>query len=87
MPTYLYSDGKHRQEITHGMMEAPLIVCKVCGKPMHKVPQAFRVNWNGLPPHLESARPKFMNELIGGADRRRAAYLENKELQNGKKKD
>lgn len=70
----------------HGMNESPPIICKVCGKVMHKVPQAASVNWNGLPPHLESGRPKFMNTFISDTNRRRAKYLENKELQNAKKK-
>lgn len=64
MPTYVYSDRIHKKEVTHRMMESPVILCPICGLVMHRVPQATFVNWNGLPPHLEHARGAGARELI-----------------------
>ena len=61
------------------MTEDPLILCLKCGSVMHRRPQITMVNWNGLPPHLESSRPKAIQDMISGADKRRAEYLEGKE--------
>jgi len=36
-----------------------------------------RINWNGLPPHLENTSPAI-REMIDGADARRAQYEETK---------
>ena len=41
-------------------------MCAQCGEVLHRVPQGFMVNWNGLPPHLADARPpqlaKYVND-------------------------
>lgn len=79
MPTYLYSDGKHSQERTHGMLENPSVNCTICQAPMHRVPQVPRVNWNGLPPHEADRRPKHMQRFIDDAPNRRARYLAEKD--------
>lgn len=57
MPTYVYQcDDCCRQfERSHPVEQCdddhP---CPRCHARMHRVPQTFRVNWNGLPPHLET---------------------------------
>ena len=49
---------------------------------MHRVPQTFSVNWNGLPPHLADARPPAIQKFIDTADQRRDKYIEMKESRN-----
>ncbi|HEY5989583.1 MAG TPA: hypothetical protein VIV12_24865, partial [Streptosporangiaceae bacterium] len=47
MPDYLYRDAAgHEREVRHRMLYTTGIVC-ACGAPMHRVPYAPRVNWNG----------------------------------------
>lgn len=31
---------------------------------MHRVPQSFMVNWNGLPPHLEDTRAPVLKSYL-----------------------
>ena len=76
MPTYIYSDREHAKEVTHSMSEEPVVVCEVCKKRMHRRPQVFNVNWNGLPPHLADARPPVIQNFIDTASERRAKYLD-----------
>jgi len=47
---YLYRcpDG-HERTRRHPHTWEHVTVC-LCGKPMHRVPQPFKVNWNGLAP-------------------------------------
>lgn len=79
MPSYIYGcEEKHRQEEWHGMSEEPVIICVKCGRKMHRVPQAFGVNWNGLPPHLEHTRHPNIQNFIDTADQRRDKYLATK---------
>jgi len=52
---------------------------------MHRVPQVFSVNWNGLPPHLADARPKKLQNFIDTADERREKYIADKETYNKEK--
>lgn len=52
---------------------------------MHRVPQIARVNWGGLPPHLEHRRSKAVREMIRDVDRRRDEYAQIKEIRNGAK--
>ena len=45
MPVYVYgcSNKEHPTvEKTHGMQEEVIILCKVCGEQMHRIPQPFR---------------------------------------------
>ena len=35
-----------RKEVRHSMKEEPVILCDVCKKPMHRVPQPFRLGFN-----------------------------------------
>ena len=65
MAAYIYTDrnGHERPEV-HGMTENPLIVCQICGETMHRKPQVFAVNWNGLPPHEADRRSPAVNALI-----------------------
>lgn len=84
MPEYIYSCGKHTQTERHGMAENPIIKCHVCGIEMHRRPLSVAVNWNGLPPHLESARPPDVQKLIDGAPQRRDEYLKRKEKRNAR---
>lgn len=78
MPDYVYGCGNHTQDETHAMSAEPVILCKVCGKKMHRIPQAFSVNWGGLPPHLEHTRPPAVQSMIDNADASRDKYLEKK---------
>lgn len=79
MPEYLYGcEEKHRQFTEHGMLENPVIICPICKKVMHRVPQVTAVNWNGLPPHLEHLRSDAVQNMITNADENRAKYLETK---------
>ena len=79
---YIYSDGKHQKEAEHGMMESPVIVCDICGQPMHRKPQAIMVNWGGLPPHLEHVRGAGAREFINpnAIAKRRDEYNKNLEI-------
>ena len=80
MPCYVYTDGAgHEQELTHSMSDDTQRVCPFCGSIMWRVPQVAAVNWNGLPPHLESARSPAIQDMIDGADRRREEYLATKD--------
>ncbi len=48
MPIYVYKDqNAHVCEMTHRMGYTTGVVCVSCGEPMHRVPQAPLVNWNG----------------------------------------
>jgi predicted nucleic acid-binding Zn ribbon protein len=76
MPTYIYSDGEHQQEVFHGMTEDIVVNCIICKKIMHRRPQAPNVNWNGLPPHLADSRPPVIQNFIDTAPERRAKYLD-----------
>lgn len=79
MPNYIYGCAdKHEQEEWHGMSEEPVIVCKVCKKKMHRIPQTFGVNWGGLPPHLEHLRHPNIQNFVDTADARRDKYLQEK---------
>lgn len=79
MPSYIYGcEEKHTQEETHAMSEEPEILCNVCKKKMHRIPQAFAVNWGGLPPHLEHLRSPVVQNMIDTADPRRDKYLQTK---------
>jgi transcription initiation factor TFIIIB Brf1 subunit/transcription initiation factor TFIIB len=46
------------------MSENPRIVCQKCGETMHRKPQVFAVNWNGLPPHEADRRSPIVNAMI-----------------------
>lgn len=76
MPTYIYSDGVHEQEVFHGMAEDPTVTCIKCKAKMHRKPQVANVNWNGLPPHLADSRPPVVQKFIDTAPERRAKYLD-----------
>lgn len=56
MPSYVYTDGTHTQEVTHRMLYSTAVVCGECGAEMWRVPQPFSVNWNGLPPHKDNGQ-------------------------------
>lgn len=84
MPEYIYGcANKHRQQESHGMNDNPLITCASCGLKMHRIPQAFSVNWGGLPPHLEHKRPPVVRNMLAHAQARREKYLETKGTKNG----
>lgn len=80
MPDYIYTDTRHHTRvISHSMLENPRIICPFCRASMWRKPQKIAVNWNGLPPHLESARPTFLQNFIDTAPERRAHYLDTQE--------
>lgn len=71
---YEYVDKqKHMRVVHHGMMENPEIICDVCLDKMHRLPQAPRVNWGGLPPHAQNRSPEIEN-WISNADRSREQF-------------
>jgi len=43
-----------------------IISCKECGGHMHRVPQAFSVNWGGLSPSQGEIHPNILNQLGRG---------------------
>lgn len=64
MPLYIYSDGRHTQEVEHSINESPIVACRICKSIMHRRPQMPNVNWNGLPPskgQMLAEFKKFMN--------------------------
>ena len=87
MPTYVYTDREHEQEETHLMQESPVILCRICQKKMWRKPQSFRVNWNGLPPHLEHGRSAINREFIdpNKIAERRDDYEKNLSIVRSKK--
>lgn len=69
MAHYLYRcDEGHEREATHKMSIANFIIisCKECGGHMHRVPQAFSVNWGGLSPSQGEIHPNILNQLGRG---------------------
>lgn len=82
MPTYIYKCETHKGtlQVQHGMTEDPIVACPLCNKPMHRVPQAFHVNWNGPPPHVEQSH--IIKDFVNTADERRDKYLQEKEGNN-----
>jgi len=44
MPKYVYGCPTHKKvrlEITHGISEKPLLMCKQCEEPLQRIPQPF----------------------------------------------
>lgn len=65
MPKYLYRcELKHEREIEHPVSQLDSVHTCKCGGVMHRVPQAFMVNWGGLPPHLADARPPQIAKYV-----------------------
>ena len=78
MPTYVYLDAKgHTQEISHRMLYGTAIICE-CGLTMLRVPQSFRVNWNGRAPSAGDISP-VVQQMIDNAPRGRDEYKKRKE--------
>jgi hypothetical protein len=63
------------------LMEFPVrCTHRKCRRTMWRVPQVAAVHWaGGLPPHLESARPKAIQDHIDNAPRAREEYIQMKE--------
>lgn len=62
MPSYLYGcdNPKHdRWNVVHGMFENVRVICTQCGKPMHRIPQAFRFYFNPGQLLLEKLGDRF----------------------------
>jgi len=81
MPQYQYRcQTNHLHTLNHPIDECNVNHhCPDCGTLMHRIPQEIRVNWNGLPPHMEGTRPPVIQDFIDSAPERRARYLDNKE--------
>lgn len=81
MPQYQYKcPQKHFIVLSHPIKECEVVrFCPQCGEKMHRVPQSVRVNWNGLPPHLEGTRSQAVQSFLDNSDARRDNYLANKE--------
>jgi putative FmdB family regulatory protein len=79
MPSYLYKCRlcAREQSVIHSMAYEIPPICD-CGGKMHKVPQATRVNWGGLPPSGGDAKP-LLQYLERTAPRRRELIQEHKE--------
>ena len=51
MPTYVYgceNKDHPRSEVKHGIEDACTEKCKVCGKPLHRIPQPFRFGFSPI---------------------------------------
>ena len=85
MPEYVYSCGEHRQDAVHGMNETPTLYCQICGRVMHRVPQAASIVWHGLPPHLEHNRPRGAQLILDNQNENRESYEKNLDIVRSKK--
>lgn len=75
MPIYIYcDDAGHEQEIAHGMLDTPCIVCE-CGLQMHRKPQVTLINWGAFRKELH---PNIKN-LIESAPERRDKFAQEHE--------
>ena len=81
---YVYKCGNCQQsrEVQHRAIDDPVIVCADDGGVMRRVIQLVRVNWDGLPPHMEHEIGPAAHDLINNADRNRDLYQAKKELRN-----
>lgn len=65
MAQYVYTDRHgHNKPVTHGMSENPAITCLECGEKMHRKPQSFALNWNGLLPHEADRRSPAVQAML-----------------------
>ncbi len=92
MPTYVYRCPKgHQMELAHGIQQDPIVTCRHgrCRLTMHRVPQMVRVNWGGLPPHLEHTRNRAVQEVLdpNAIAQRRDEYERNLSIVRNKKGD
>lgn len=77
MPEYLYRDAAgHQQAVTHRMLYSTGVTC-LCGRPMHRVPQAARLNWNGG--RAVHELPYSVRRVLATVDQRRDALAKAKE--------
>lgn len=72
MPTYVYGCGPNdhpRKTITHPVGAPDIdLVCEECGKPLHRIPQAFRWYMNPsdvLYDHMDDEYRKWRTEQHG----------------------
>ena len=78
MPSYLYRDrAGHMRRMFHRMLYTTGIICLRCALPMHRVPQAMRINWNGNRAVTEM-HPNIRG-LIDTAPQRRAEFAKEHE--------
>lgn len=77
MPAYVYkcNECKSTRTVVHGMTDEREELCR-CERHMHKVPQAFAVNWNGNPPSV-GTHP-IVEKLNATLPERRAAFEKRK---------
>jgi len=89
MPQYVYRcTNVHQREIWQSITSTnSQINCPQCNELMHRVPQLVRVNWGGLPPHLEHLRGKGVREMLdrNKIAERRDDYEKNLEIVRNKK--
>lgn len=78
MPCYVYKCAvcKSTRTVTHGMNTGGYELCH-CGNGMHKVPQPFRVNWNGPPPSKGGLHPT-VQQFNATFDERKDAFAKRK---------
>lgn len=76
MPDYLYrcNGCKAEERITHRALAGITILCD-CDTPMHRVPQEFMVQWNGLKPS-QGDPPKVYKELMATKAEREQKFYE-----------
>lgn len=77
MPQYVYGDANgHRKELemTFADADKAIVFCDLCDLVMHRIPQSVRVNWGGLPPHAESARPPEIQKYVKESKERIARW-------------
>lgn len=70
MPSYVYTcEQGHRIERRERMFYSTAVVCD-CGGEMHRVPQPFTVNWNGLAPSQGELHPNIRQHIENAPERR-----------------
>lgn len=79
MPEYVYiCDEGHEREIYEPMVCDIPRICHECDGEMWRKPSMPMVNWNGLRPSEGELHP-HLQEVVEGADQRRAEYAALKE--------
>ena len=61
----------HREEVVHSMKEDPVVVCSVCGKQMHRIPQPVM---------------HYHNPALTLVDQMESEYIQYRNKRKGKRK-
>jgi len=76
MPDYVYKcpQCQATRDISHRMLYTTGILCLVDSRPMYRIPQLIRVNWDGPAPSQWEMSPS-VKQHVANADRDRGEYL------------